>query len=405
MVLKHRFVFLYFTDIEVLFVLMNVRNRIIFLIPRFHTNLEPIVNEFVEHGHNIQIFPWSSSIAEIRNASRNLSFCDNALKANIKALSFEFSYFRFWHMTKKLKKMEDSSPSFKIYLRGELSFFGILSTALILFAGLRNQTTIYTQYPKKSKSFHHKAWKFLIVNILRIRYFTQVYSFLDESMSTVQDLTVYREYIDKRLMHNSDYIPFSIPTIENSSKLNVTKKDIISVGKAEPRKGFTELIEVFKRNNDRFLENHKLILVLQVLHGKHQNYFNTLTEMSKDLIEKKKIEFHINLSTQETRDKICKAATLILNSINEPASFVQWEAISVGTPVIINTSNGSSNLLPQNYGVLKISTINQLEDAIVRMIKEIPLQEQRVVNLKKVLVDYLEPKQIMKKWIEISEMK
>lgn len=378
---------------------------IVFLIPRFHTNLEPIVSEFVKYGYKIQIFPWNSSIAEIRNASGNLSFCDNALKARIRVFRFEFSHFRFWHMTKELKKIKESSPSLKIYLRGELSFFGIVSTALILFAGMRDQTTIYTQYPKKSKSIHHKFWKFLIVNLLGIRYFTQVYSFPDESITVFKDLSIYREYIDKRLLRNSDYIPFSIPRIENISKQNFTKKDIISVGKAEPRKGFTELIEVFNRNSDRFLESHKLILVLQVLNSKHQNYLNSIIERSKNLIDKERIEFHINLSTQQTRDKINKAAILILNSVNEPASFVQWESISIGTPVIINISNGSSDLLPQDYGILKVSTMIQLEDAVVKMIKEISLQEQRVVDLKNVLVNYLEPNQIMKKWIEISEIK
>jgi glycosyltransferase involved in cell wall biosynthesis len=383
---------------------MKVSKKIVFLIPRFHTNLEPIVSEFVNNGYKIQIFPWNSSIAEIRNASVDLSFCDNALKAKIKVFRFEFSHFRFWHMTKKLKKIKESSHSLKIYLRGELSFFGIISTALILFAGMRNQTTIYTQYPKKSKSIHHKTWKFLIVNLLGIRYFTQVYSFPDESITIFKDLSIYREYIDKRLLRNIDYIPFSIPRIVNISKQNFTKKDIISVGKAEPRKGFTELIEVFNRNSDRFLESHKLILVLQVLNSKHQNYLNSIIEESKDLIDEKKIEFHINLSTQQTRDKINEAAILILNSVNEPASFVQWESISIGTPVIMNRSNGSSDLLPQDYGILKVSTIIQLEDAVVKMIKEISLQEQRVVDLKNVLVNYLEPNQIMKKWIEISEL-
>lgn len=384
---------------------MKVTNKIVFLIPRFHTNLEPIVSEFVQYGYQIHIFPWNSSIAEIRNASGNLSFCDDALKGKIKVFRFEFFYFRFWYMTKKLKKIKESSPSFKIYLRGELSFFGIVSTALILCAGMRNQTTIYTQYPKKSKSIHHKTWKFLIVNLCGIRYFTQVYSFPDESINLFKDLSIYREYIEKRLLRNSDYIPFSIPRIENISKQKFTKKDIISVGKAEPRKGFTELIEVFNRNSYRFLESNKLILVLQVLNNKHQNYLNSLMEMSKDLIDQKKIEFHINLSTQQTRDKINKAAILILNSVNEPASFVQWESISIGTPVIINISNGSSDLLPQDYGVLKVSTIIQLEEAVVKMVKEISLQEQRIVDLKNVLVNYLEPYQIMRKWVEISEIK
>lgn len=378
---------------------------IVFLIPRFHTNLEPIVSEFVKHGYKIQIFPWNSSIAEIRNDSGNLKFYDNALKAKVRVFKFEFSHFRFWHMTKKLKKIKESSPSLKIYLRGELSFFGVVSTALILFAGLRNQTTIYTQYPKQSRSIHHKTWRFFIVNLLGIRYFTQVYSFPDESISAFKNLSLYREFIGKRLLGNSDYIPFSLPMIENISKQNLLKKDIISVGKAEPRKGFTELIEVFNRNSDRFLESHKLILVLQVLNSKHQNYLNSIIEKSKDLIDKKKIEFYINLSTQLTRDKINKAAILILNSVNEPASFVQWESISIGTPVIINVSNGSSDLLPQDYGILKVSTIIQLEDAVVKMIKEISLQEQRVVDLKNVLVNYLEPNQIMRKWIEISEIK
>ena len=378
---------------------MNRKSKeVILLVPRYHTNLEPIAHGFIEIGFRVHVYPWRSSIAEIRNVNNQLTIEDKMITRVLRLGQRNLSMYRFINMWKTLNDFKENSESFKIFVRCETSFFGIVSLCLVLVSKSRKFTTIYTQYPIVNPKLHQSIWIFLIKKVFKFKYFSQVFVKPDKSLIRFNDLKSYTSWLKSELSMNNEFIPFALPYISKIDKSKTRK--IVSVGKSEKRKGLIELVEACR---ELWIEEKlylTLDLILQVTKEEHETYLNTLLEIAFDLVSEGQITIYRNLSALETRVKISTADVLILNSYDEPASFVQYEALALRVPFIMNRSNGSSYLLPDGLGIRKINSKESLKLGILEMVGHLNINIEQINEVHSVLSVNLNGVEVANRWLK-----
>jgi hypothetical protein len=376
----------------------NIRD-IIFLVPRYHTNLEPIVQGLLDNGYELHIYPWRKSIAEIRIIEKKLIFEDEKITKILKLVGKHLRIYRAFNMLKILNDFKKTSRSVRIFVRCETSLFGIVSLFLILASGMRKNTTIYTQYPIIHPRLHQSVWVYILTKLLSFKYFSQVLIFPDKSRKYFDNIDDYRTWLSSELKSNVKYIPFAIPLVGELRRAKSGK--IVSVGKAEVRKGLIEIVEVFRELWTEGALNKTLDLVVQVHDKSHEAYLSRLKIIASDLIAGGQVRINVNLDTMQTREIIATSEFLILNSHDEPASFVQYEALSLRIPFILNRSNGNSFLLPDGLGIKKIDSKTELKMGILEMAEYLNKYENGIDKLQAVLSIDLSGTEVAKRWLKV----
>lgn len=365
--------------------------------------MEPIVKQYLELGYQVEIHNFRRSFAEIRKAQNNLKIVDMP-KYDKFGRTFKQSRFLYQNLRTNVNR---NAPNI-YFARCEVSSIGISILISLIALGVRNNCVIYTQYPIYNPKFHHILWKFLIKRVLRIKYFTQVLTSFDSSDNYFAHISEYGENLRKVLRQNIGYIPLPIPKIEFDTKVknrNVVKQNsflsFITVAKCEPRKGLDLLIEIFQSISNQIDSNLKLKIHLQVLNDNHKEFLNYLID-KYDLRNTDQIEVYINWTTEETRWSIQNSDIYILNSRNEPASFSHLEALSLGVPIIINRFNGSSSILPNQFGVTKIETLIELSESMISSIMNAKKLKSEIVQLNMELEKIIGPDAVAMRWLSVG---
>jgi glycosyltransferase involved in cell wall biosynthesis len=371
--------------------------EVILLVPRYHTNLEPIVQGFTEIGFRVHVYPRRSSIAEIRNADNKLNIEDRMITRVLNLGNRKVNFFRFINMWKTLNEFKANSDSMKIFVRCEASLFGFISLCLVFVSRTRKFTTVYTQYPIANPRVNQVIWIFIVKNVFKFKYFSQVFVKPDYSSRRFKEIDSYTNWMLSELSSNRAFIPFALPNICREERSKTWK--MISVGKSEQRKGLMEIVEVCRKLWVDGELNYTLDLVLQVLNNDHKIFFCELFNSVSDLIEEGRIKIYTNLNALQTRIKISESDFLILNSINEPASFVQFEALALKVPFILNRSNGSSYLLPDGFGLKKIDTISSLREGILDMVENFDMYKKDIAKIQVLYSVDLNGASIATKWL------
>jgi glycosyltransferase involved in cell wall biosynthesis len=379
---------------------MNGKSEeVILLVPRYHTNLEPIVRGFTEIGFRVHVYPRFSSIAEIRNANNKLNIEDKMINRVLNLGNRKINFYRFINMWKTLNEFKETSESMKIFVRCEASLFGFISLCLVFVSRTRKFTTLYTQYPISNPRINQVIWIFIVKNVFKFKYFSQVFVKPDYSSRRFKDIDSYTNWMLSELSSNRTFIPFALPNIYREEKPKTWK--MISVGKSEQRKGLMEIVEVCRKLWVEGKLNYTLDLVLQVLNNDHEIFFYELLNSVSDLIEEGRIKIYTNLNAFQTRIKISESDFLILNSINEPASFVQFEALALKVPFILNRFNGSSYLLPDGFGLKKIDSISSLRVGILDMVDNFDMYKNDIAKIQVLYSLDLNGANIAKNWLNI----
>ena len=378
--------------------------RIHLIVPRYHTNLDPIVSEFLNLGHEIRIFTFSQSIAEIRKHHRNLEFID------LNSKNVKFNILTSVRILAKAIRHNTNYSNLNLYFaRCETSKIGISIMFAIFISRIRHETVIYTQYPIRKMKFHQSLWKLILKNILHFKYFSQVLDCNDSTTINYRSISEYTNDLSRRLSEFPEFIPLAIPMInlkevKNSSLVKQKNdfKSFISVVKCEPRKGVSGLIDSFNDFYPLAINKWKLRIIFQVLNEKHEAYLKFLLNRY-GLGTSQNIEIFVNFTTDETREMIGNSDVFILNSIREPASFSHLEALALHVPIIINRDNGSSNVLPGQFGVQKIADLIHLQKAMFKSDQYFYEQHLEIGILHAELEKILGAHTLAKKWLSIAK--
>lgn len=355
----------------------------------------------IQANHQVYIYSFKRSIAEIRIENANVKFFDifARTKMNIGGLKvFE----NLKNLMRVLNQNMSGSSNNVVFTRSEMSLIGITNLLAILILGLKKRTVVFTQYPVMNARLHQILWEHMIRSILRIEYFSQVLvsndNFDDRHVSVIE----YSEKMKKYLNNQELYIPLAVPEIDMPfSKGNVAAtKSIVCTAKCDPRKGLEELIDMHVEINELLLERIKLKLIVQVLNSNQSKFLRQIREKLDINTYPDLIEIYVNVSPNEARSIIHESDIFILNSTNEPASFSQLEAIALGTPVIIHRNNGSSSILPNNFGVGKVSNYNELKSTTNKFITNLATQQTEIKRLHVELLSFISAQKISEMWLK-----
>lgn len=365
--------------------------------------MEPIVRQFLELGYQVEIYNFRRSLAEIRNTDNNLRIVDLPKHEKLGKI-----YKQSRNLFQNLRSNIDQDASNIYFARSEVSSIGISILIALIFLGVRNSCVIFTQYPIYRPRFHHILWAFLIKRFFRMRYFTQVLTSFDSFDNQFARISDYGANLRKILQQNSEYIPLPIPkiefdtTVKNSNFIyKQESRSFVTVAKCEPRKGLDLLIDKFQSISNQLDCNWRLKIHLQVLNENHKKFLKHLMN-TYDLPNSNQIEIYINCTTEETRLSIRNSDVFILNSRNEPASFSHLEALSLCIPIIINRSNGSSSILPNQFGVTKIEASSELMASMITYAMNVTSLKSEISQLNMEIGKIINANALAKRWLTIA---
>lgn len=204
---------------------------------------------------------------------------------------------------------------------------------------------------------------------------------------------LYTFFKDKIKGPKNIFIPNAV-ALKNEKKSKINNKNIISVGRLSPEKGFLDLIDVMKIVKEIDSSIHLTIC------GDGQ-LRKSINEKIKEYKLENNIELTGFLNTNELKTKYLDSSLFILCSYTEAFGLVLLEAMHFGLPCIaFDSASGARELLSNDVGVLiKNRDKKGMADTIVKLLNsQEGLKEYQKECINKINNYSLE--NIKKEWVE-----
>lgn len=259
-------------------------------------------------------------------------------------LSIKILFLKKYTMIKKIKKLDDS-----LIISTRYTFSKLLGKY-----GKKDCIKIAQEHNHHNNN--KKYIKKVIKSLKNIDYF----------MPVSQELTDFYSKIIKNKKTKCYYIPHGIEHYPKKCT-NIEKKQIVSVGRLDPIKGFIDLIEIFKKLEKQYPE-----WTLNIVGDGKQ--YNELNAKIDELHLKDKV-FLLGNKTREELNKIYSNSSIyVMTSHSESFGLVLLEAESFGIPLVAYDSaqgakeiikNAENGFLVSNRDVAEIvSKISALIDNV-----------------------------------------
>ncbi len=202
----------------------------------------------------------------------------------------------------------------------------------------------------------------------------------------------YEKFLGSKCIHiklSLDKIPEITSSLDN--------KEIISVGRLSPEKGFLDLIDVFKLVNEKYPDWHLNIVGDGIEKEK-------IEEKIKIYNLDKSITMHGYKNKDEVNEILNKSSIYVMTSLSESFGLVLIEAMSFGIPCIaFDSAQGALEIIDENTGfIIKDRNINEMSNKIIYLIEN----EKERKKLGKSARDkslLFEQKNIKNNWLELLE--
>ncbi len=311
--------------------------RILFIAPRFHTNMVEWIRTLQVNNHEIFMSTLLSHDTEDHSLIRpikfklsifskiiNFIFGDGGqnLKRGFPEIIIFFKYFK--KVNPEIIIIRDLSRWFSILA---LFFSKIINTKIVIYS----QNKIYNKFNFRRKLLHN------IVCIL----------FNPAFISPIKGME--SEGVNK--LKNTYYVPF-IAKKYNLKKNNKKYFRILSIGKFTKRKNLIELIETIKELTNEGI-NIKLDIVSEVFTPEHFENLNKAFVKYDFSVKDSSMKIYINIPHKNIKNFYDKADLFILPSTAEPASISVIEALANDIPVICSSTCGTSEYItPGKNGLI-----------------------------------------------------
>lgn len=230
-----------------------------------------------------------------------------------------------------------------------------------------------------------------------IREFVKSCRYLDEVVMVNKELKDFyeKEFKKNKISCKVRYIPNYIDSL-SKTKSSLESNNLISVGRLEAVKGFTDLIRVMQLVD----LNYQGVHLTLVGDGKEKD--NIFKEVVKDnLTSKVKMTGYL---FQEDIDKLYdEAAIYVMTSHSESFGLVMLEAMAHGLPVVaFSSAEGARELIKDGYNGYLIDNRNEyeMEEKIVSLLKNRKTLKEMGKNALKVASLYTKD-EVIKKWVEL----
>ena len=136
-----------------------------------------------------------------------------------------------------------------------------------------------------------------------------------------------------------------------------TNDYFLYVGRLDQRKGFYELLDVMKK-----LKNQKFIIISNVLkYGSLSSYSKILIDLSK---KQHNIIIKSNVADEDLKLYYSNAKATILPSCYEPLGYVVLESMACGTPCIVSSNSGATEVIGEYGSIFKAGSLISLKNAV-----------------------------------------
>lgn len=214
---------------------------------------------------------------------------------------------------------------------------------------------------------------------------------LDYLVLVSKDLT---KFYKQKTNTKCIYIPNMIE--KSNIKSNLKEKNIISIGRLSPEKGFIDLIDVFKLVN----EKHNDWTLHIVGDGAEKE---KIKEKIKENNLEEKVILHGYLTKKEIEPLLKKSSIYTMTSFTESFGIVLLEAYSFGIPCIaFDSAEGAREIIDNNKNgfLIKNRDKNKMAKKIIELINN---QEKRkeIGNKGLQQVEEYDIEKVKEKWINI----
>ena len=328
---------------------MNVLTRfnpdVLFVVPRFHTNLLGWFYGLtkLEISFRILVQTFGKSEDHTLYHPERIDPHNEDFRVSI------FRGFKLSNFLVLINYIRRVQPKLIIF-RFELNFTSLVFLMNILLSG--KPFVIYQQWPLHGLGLSRKMIRGILLFFLRVPIITPVLS--------ASDSWIGKEVSDKNGQRVL-FVPFGVPIRNLSSEISSLRPNIqtlkfLTIGKFQYRKNHLQTIQSFLANSNFANTEATLEIVGEVSTLEH---FRVLSEINDFIAAKnldKKIIISINKEHGEVLKKLESCDVFVLLSDSEPASISNLEAMSFGKPVIIKSGNGTANYLNHGSGGFIVST-------------------------------------------------
>lgn len=340
--------------------------KILFIGPRFHTNLNDRIKALRDHGHEIKFLSqYRGSIEKYDILSpENIGFSGVYLFFyNIIKFSFRKKRSNFWILNL-------ACPNLNI-LKNKIITHG---PDIIIVKGMKSLLSLFSLYFAKK----YKIRSFFLVqidNYYNKNIINKLFLFIIKKVLKTEKIISEIRYKESKKNDFFSFVPFSIEAHEFEKKyFRNNLINIVSVGKFVERKGHLTILEAVNRIKNEFSVSLTIV-------GQKVDPF--VFKEINDYIEGNRLENIVNIVYDIDNNKvfdIYKDSDLfVLPSYNEPAAYSILEAMSCKLPVISSNENGTSFMVENgvNGFIFKSKNPIDLYQKIVDIIKD----RQGLINM------------------------
>jgi len=355
--------------------------RILFLVPRYHTNMVGWVETLIFRKVQVSI------IANRREFSENHDQVKPViLPIKSSNLLRMIPMPRIWRIKLSSPKissineeLQKVSPD-RIVVRFEFDLTSVKNLISARLSGV--PVYVYTQWPVINMPMIKKISLLIFVRLLRIPTFSPVFQY-GNSIKDFEKLGIGNKIeFDLQMKNRSlgnfpiKWIPFTLPesytTIMTgmSEKQKVSKFQFVTIGKFVNRKNHKMIVEIFCKNQNFMKSDSELIVIGECTTVEHHIIFEDLVRMLQVYNASDKIRLLRNLSHGEVQKFLQKSQVFLLQSLDEPASISILEAMGNANLLILNPASGTADYAGVNFGSLASASEVELNQCINKVLED-----------------------------------
>lgn len=318
--------------------------KVMYIMPRYHTNLIPTIEGWISHKDQVTIVTHSKGKIEdysvvvpiVAGYSKIfkvfLEFYKNVLKRN-NPIAGDISLRLGFPPIGVIKKIiRDVKPDLVIVR--EKSVYSIACTHIC--RKYRIKMLLYNQSPVwADKAFFKDDFAHKIVN----------------SLTPAKRITPVNQILDgnegKIVGDGAVFAPFVMNPVISPEEKQYFQDDninILVIGKYEKRKNHFMMIDVFSRLVD-INKSVRLVVVGEKTSRFHEDYYNSLSEYVKSKGLDNRVDLKYNLNRKQIDEEYRTADLFVLPSTGEPAAISCIEAMAYSLPAISGSDNGTADYI------------------------------------------------------------
>ena len=360
---------------------MNRQPRILFLIPRYHTNMVGWVESLLTQNIEVKIIATRREFSENHTQLKpSILPAANSIVLRFiplpKPLKVKITSPKFSIIFQEVKQVEAS----RIVIRFELD---LVSLKYLLVARLQGvPVAIYTQWPLIDTPKFKKLILLFFVRFLKLSIFSPVFEYgharlnfnsVENAHKSDFDLEMKRKQSKTEL---AQWIPFTLSESFTQAKdkslceVNESILRFTTIGKFVERKNLLKIVEVFCKNQMFINSDSVLTIIGECTTEEHKAVQQELNRFLENHAAFDKVKILTNLSHEEVRNILVASQVFLLQSSNEPASISILEAMGNGNALILDPASGTASYAGENYGALAASSQDELGQCIDKVLMD-----------------------------------